>query len=224
MGPCHARVVYSRYVNDLTSMAFDLDERLPRICFKCASTNEIVRRPEVLTVTSQTARNMGMVGGAFGAITASVMRNNKELLLPLLGLLAVGVGIFAVYSHNTAQRVEVALPLCAACDRRWTKAKAARPFFLGAFIVSALGALLGMASENKSLLVAAGAIFFAVCIYAVITKPAAAYVGATWAEGSRVVLTMLSERAVSMIKNGEVPKRKKKKKSPEPADGSEPNE
>ena len=209
-------------------MPFNLDERLPRVCFKCAATNEIVRRPEVLTVASQTARNMGMVGGAMGAVTASIMRNNKELLVPLLGVLGVGVAIFAVYTNNTAQRVEVAIPLCPGCDERWTKAKAARPFFLAAFIVSALAVLLGMASENKPLLIGGGGLFFAVCIYAVITKPAAAYVGATWAEGSRVILTMMSERAVAMIKSGEVPKRKKKKKAPEPASqpekGSESDE
>ena len=194
-------------------MPFNLDERLPRVCFKCAATNDILRRPEVLTVASQTARNMGMVGGAMGAVTASIMRNNKDLLLPLLGVLGVGIGIFAVYTNNTAQRVEVAIPLCPACDERWTKAKAARPFFLGAFIATALAVLLGMASENKPLLIGGGLLFFAVCIYAVVTKPAAAYVGATWAEGSRVILTMMNERAVSMIRNGEVPKRKKKKKS-----------
>lgn len=194
-------------------MPFNLDERLPRVCFKCAATNDILRRPEVLTVASQTARNMGMAGGAMGAVTASIMRNNKDLLLPLLGVLGVGIGIFAVYTNNTAQRVEVAIPLCPACDERWTKAKAARPFFLGAFIATALAVLLGMASENKPLLIGGGLLFFAVCIYAVVTKPAAAYVGATWAEGSRVILTMMNERAVSMIRNGEVPKRKKKKKS-----------
>ena len=194
-------------------MPFNLDERLPRVCFKCAATNDILRRPEVLTVASQTARNMGMVGGAMGAVTASIMRNNKDLLLPLLGVLGVGIGIFAVYTNNTAQRVEVAIPLCPACDERWTKAKAARPFFLGAFVATALAVLLGMASENKPLLIGGGLLFFAVCIYAVVTKPAAAYVGATWAEGSRVILTMMNERAVSMIRNGEVPKRKKKKKS-----------
>jgi hypothetical protein len=207
-------------VSDLTAIPVDLDERLPRICFKCAATNEIVRRPEVLTVTSQTARNMGMVGGAMGAVSASIMRSNKELLVPLLALLGVGVAIFSVYTHRTAQRVEVAIPLCPACDTRWSKAKAARPFFLAAFIGSALAALLGIASENKSLLVGAGALFFAVCIYAVITKPAAAYVGATWAEGSRVILSMVNERTVAMIRAGEVPKKKKsKKKKP-----SEPDE
>jgi hypothetical protein len=208
------------WVDDRTSIAVDLEERLPRVCFKCAATHEIVRRPEVLTVTSQSARNMGMVGGAIGAGAASIMRNSKELLVPLLGVLAVGLVIFSVYTNKTARRVEVAIPLCVACDQRWSKAKGARPFFLVAFIASALAVLLGMASENKALLIGGGVLFFAVCIYAVVTKPAAAFVGATWAEGSRVVLAMVNERTVAMIRNGEVPKRKKKKASRESA----PNE
>jgi hypothetical protein len=208
-------------VNDLTSISIHLDERLPRLCFKCASTDDIVRRPEILAVASQSARNMGMVGGAIGAIAASVMRNNRALLLPLLGVLGVGIAIFSVYTSKTAQRVEVAIPLCQACDERWTKAKAARPFFLAALIASALGVLLGLASEKRELLIGGGVLFFGVGIYAILTKPAAAYVGATWAEGSCVVLTMLSERAVAMIRSGEVPKRKKKKTKTDDSESDE---
>jgi hypothetical protein len=198
---------------DIRSIAVDLDKRLPRVCFKCAATENLVRRPEVLMVTSQSARNTGMVGGAMGAVVASMMRNSKELLVPLLAVLGVAVVVFSVYTSKTARRVDVAIPLCASCDERWSKAKAARPFLLAALIASALGLLLGMASESKGLLIGAGALFFALCVYAVVAKPAAAYVGATWWEGSRLVLSQVNERTVAMIKNGEVPKRKKKKVS-----------
>ena len=216
-------LVYARAVHggpqDLTSIAVDLDQRLPRVCLKCAATDEIVRRPEVLNVVSQSARNMGMVGGVLGAVVASTMRNDKDLLIPLLVVLGVGLAIFSFFANKNARKVDIAIPLCPKCDERWSKAKAARPFFLAAFAGTTLGLVLGMVTESKPLLVGAGVLFVAAMIYAVVTKPAAAFVGATWAEGSKVVLSMVNERTVAMIRNGEVPKRKKKQKV-----ASEPDE
>jgi hypothetical protein len=212
-------------VEPLTSIPIDLDKPLPRVCFKCSVTSGITRRSEILAVTSNNARNMGMIGGAIGAGIASMLRKNNELVVPMLGVLAVGVALFTVYTTKTVRRVELAIPLCSPCDERWSKAKSAHPFFVAAFIGSALALLLGLVSESKGLMIAAGVLFFSVCVYAIVTKPVAAYVGAVPLDDSRIILTQVNERTVAMIRNGEVPKRKKKSKpSPVSEPLSEPDE
>lgn len=201
-------------MNDPLALEADLTKPLPPVCLKCASTNEIVRRPESLGIVTPAARSMGLVGGLIGASVASMVRNDKELLVPLLAVIGVGVVVFAVYSQRTSRRVDVTLPLCASCDAAWSKAKAARPLFLGAFIVSAVLVLAGLATEAKPLLLVAGALFFGVCLYAVVTKPAARYVIATNAEGPRVTLSQVSSLAIERIATGDYPKKRKKKKAP----------
>lgn len=140
--------------------------------------------------------------------------------MPVVLVVGIAVVAFALYSNNTARRVDVALPLCAACDERWSKAKAVRPFFLGAVIVSVVVLLAGVGTEGKKLVVGGGALFVAICVYAIVTRPAARFVTATSAEGSRVTLAQVSERAVELIRAGG-PLRKKKKKRKAPANESQ---
>jgi len=126
------------------TLAIAIAHKIPRVCLKCAATHGIVRRRETFTVGTSGAA-YGAVGGLAGAVVVSLVRQDPESFLPVALLLAVGLGVIAWSIQRRATKVTIAVPLCADCDRRWSRGVSLRKGLVAVLAGSSLVGLVGLA-------------------------------------------------------------------------------
>lgn len=139
-------------------------QKLPRICLKCATSEEVRRKSHVFSLLNGGSSG-GMIGGVVGVSIASMARNSPELLLPVLIGLGVVVAGGILYFKSTERKVAVKLPLCGACHARFDGAKRIQKLFLGAILLEAALAAIGLVQHSTDGLVASG-VFFAMTLAA----------------------------------------------------------
>jgi hypothetical protein len=186
----------------------DADRKIPPVCLKCGTTEGISRRQERFTV-SPAARGVGVTGGAAGAVVANATRHDSDLLLPLIAVIGAVLGIVVWILNTTAKRVELALPLCAACSDRWKTGVVIRRWLLFALGVAAVCLIGGLASHSVPMGVAGGVALFVMIAVAIAAKLPARFVGVQRIEGRVATLTGVSLAAIALLEQGGPPKTKK---------------
>jgi hypothetical protein len=111
---------------------------LPRVCLKCAATDDVIKRPERLVVRR---RWLQFAIGAFSMLAVlsfgafRVFTTNRVWFGA--ALLFVGIA-----NRATQRRVDLALPLCVACDEAWSRARNALYLAAALSLVGVAGATI----------------------------------------------------------------------------------
>ncbi len=115
-------------------------DELPRVCLKCAATDDVVRRPERLIIRRKWLQfaigALSMLAvlsfGSFGTFT-----RNRALFVG--ALIIVGV------ANRLSQRhVDLSLPLCVACDAAWSRSRIALYLASALSLVGVLSAMIAI--------------------------------------------------------------------------------
>lgn len=91
----------------------DCERTIPRVCLKCASTKDVVRR-EARGPTYGAA-----VGAAVGVVSVGVVSATPLSTATLVGAV-LGSGLIAWVVHLATARVHLRLPLCESCNAAWS--------------------------------------------------------------------------------------------------------
>ncbi len=139
-------------------------EQLPPVCVKCATTADIRYRNEKVASLAASLV-LVVVGAAAGGSLGPMTRENPDLFVPLLaGIIAV-VTVGGLIVRRLAAKTTIDLPICGACDRRWTDGIRYRRWILPFVIAGGLG-LAFTSQGDEPLWIAASAILVFVSIIA----------------------------------------------------------
>ena len=113
-------------------------EALPRVCLKCATTDDVIKRPERLVVRRRWLQfALGLSSmlavlsfGAFRVFTANRVWFAGALLF-------VGV-----VNRVSQRRVDLSLPLCVSCDQAWSRSRIALYVASALSLVGIVGAIM----------------------------------------------------------------------------------
>lgn len=136
-----------------------VDARLPKVCLKCGARKEITRRPHTYAVGSggQAAGSAGAIGGV---VLAQALRSvERWIAVSVFAAVVAGAAIAGWLMHRAAQKVELALPLCATCDAAWTEAESTRNKALIALGAAFATLAVGWGLASGPVLVAGGVLF-----------------------------------------------------------------
>jgi hypothetical protein len=177
----------SLYVMEQGLFVVDSEKKIPAVCLKCARTDDIERREQRFAIgTASTAT--GALGGILGASIANVVRNDRELLLPLVGVVLLVIVAVGAFVHLRSERVPLQLPLCGPCARAWERGVVLRTSLLAVFGAMAFGGLLAFYLEATDALIVLGGAFVVWIIAAIAMKLPARFVTARKKTGTRVYL------------------------------------
>ena len=109
-----------------------------------------------------------------------------------------------------ARKVELRLPLCRACNARWTKGVAIRRWLVAALLVASGLILAGVATKETALVVGGGAALAVFLGWAIAAKLPARFVGVQRIDGNRATLTGVAPAAVAVLDLGGPPRKAKK--------------
>lgn len=122
--------------------------RIPKVCLLCGATKGIVRRNQTYTVGSGGVA-VGGVGGVLGAVFAQSMRGlDRGTVALAFAVLIGGGGAIAYLVDRFAKKVEVALPLCEACDGRWAEGVEKRRIVLAGLALFGVLVVVGYVIES----------------------------------------------------------------------------
>jgi len=181
-----------------STLVVDADKRLPAICLKCGAHKHIVRRNERL-VAATAAQGLGAVGGVCGVMVARAMREDPvagafALAASLAGSLVVGYVV-----HRQAPKVDLALPLCRACNERWTNGVSARRIMLAILCAAFAAFAYGFLARDVFGYVVGGVAMGVAVFVAIVARLRDRFIAATDIRGTRVVLSRVSDDARDAI-------------------------
>lgn len=109
---------------------------LPRVCLKCAATDDVIKRPERLTV-----RRRWLQFGAGALSMLAVLSFGAFRIFTTNRVWFAGALLFVgIANRATQRRVDLSIPLCVACDEAWSRARNALYFAAALSLVGVVSA------------------------------------------------------------------------------------
>jgi hypothetical protein len=200
--------------NDLV---FLRDERLPHVCLKCGAPSKTTRT-QTLHQANATSGGMGAIGGVAGAAIAQQAHGDIATAITLGAGAAAVVGVVVWLLTSTGNKPTSAivdLPLCDACDARWSAGVTVRGYILAGLGLTLIVALFGALSTLTLCYWIAAALFVGTLGFAITQRLPQRFIAGARIDETTVRLTNLPRATVTGLREAlEAPPKKKKKKKP----------
>jgi hypothetical protein len=148
-----------------------VDARLPKVCLKCGSRHDVVRREHAYPVGTASSSAAGAGSGVVGVVIAQAVRDlDRVVAVAIMSVLvATGLAIAFLVSRGQ-QKVTIAVPLCTTCDENWTQGETIRTRFLFGLFGSLAILGLGFALDSAAILTSGGLLMVGVFVVALIAR------------------------------------------------------
>lgn len=148
-----------------SDIVVDAGKKLPAVCLKCGAKKDIVRRKETL-VAASASQGLGAVGGVCGVMAARAMREDPVAAAFVVGACLAGSLAVGIIVHRQSPKVELALPLCGACNAKWDQGITVRRAILAALCFAGVAFAYGFFAHDTTGYVVGGMAMGAIVIAA----------------------------------------------------------